>query len=48
LKRIWPEYHKPMAAMHLVSKIDLSAILRAASIESAFKDFLDPIGLTRR
>ncbi len=48
LKRIWAEYRKPMAAMHLTSKIDLRAILRAASAECTFKDFLDQIGLTRQ
>jgi hypothetical protein len=48
LKRVWSEYHKPMAAIHLAVRIDLQAILRAASVESPFKDFLDSIGLTRR
>jgi hypothetical protein len=48
LKRIWTEYDKPMAAMHLAGRIDLQAVLRARSVESAFKEFLDQIGLTRR
>ena len=48
LKRVWSEYHKPMAAMHLACKIDLQAVLRAASVESRFKDFIEQIGLTRQ
>jgi len=45
LKRVWTEYHKPMAAMHLASRIDLSAVRRAASVETALAAFLDQIGL---
>jgi hypothetical protein len=48
LKHIWPEYQKPMAAMHLAGKIDLQAVLRVSSVESAFKEFLDQIGLSRQ
>jgi hypothetical protein len=47
LKRAWPEYHKPMSAMQLAVKIDLCTILRARSVESAFAEFLDLIGLTQ-
>ncbi len=46
LKSLWDEYHKPMPAMHLAGKIDLQAVLRVSSVESAFKEFLDQIGLT--
>jgi hypothetical protein len=45
LKRIWTDYHKPMSAIHLASRIDLQAVLRACSVESSFKQFLDQIGL---
>jgi hypothetical protein len=45
LKAVWTEYQKAMPAMHLASKIDLQAILRASSVESIFKDFLVQIGL---
>jgi hypothetical protein len=48
LNRIWTEYHKPMTAVHLAVRIDLQAVLRAASVECTFKDFLDQIGLTRQ
>jgi hypothetical protein len=48
LKAVWNEYQKPMAAMHLAVRIDLQAVLRAASVESTFKTFLESIGLTRR
>jgi hypothetical protein len=47
LKRIWTEYHKPMAAMHLAGKIDLLSVRRASLAEITFKEFLDQIGLTR-
>jgi hypothetical protein len=47
LKKLWPEYYKGMPAIELAAKIDQNAVLRAASVESTFKDFLDQIGLTR-
>jgi len=47
LKRIWAEYHKPMAAMHLAGRIDLQAVRSASSVEAAFQDFLGRIGLLR-
>jgi hypothetical protein len=48
LKRIWAEYHKPMAAMHLANKIDLEAVRRASSADTALAAFLNQIGLLRR
>jgi hypothetical protein len=48
LKRIWAEYHKPMAAMHLASKIDLEAVRRASSVDAALAAFLHQIGLLRQ
>jgi hypothetical protein len=47
LKRIWAEYHKPMAALHLAGRIDLEALRRASSVEAALAAFLDQIGLPR-
>ena len=47
LKRIWAEYHKPMAAMHLAGKIDLEAVRRASSVGAALAAFLDQIRLLR-
>lgn len=46
LKRIWAEYQKPMAAMHLAGRIDIDALRRACSVEAALAAFLDQIGLT--
>jgi hypothetical protein len=48
LKRIWAEYHKPMAAMQLASKIDLEAVRRAASVDAALAAFLDQFRLFLR
>jgi hypothetical protein len=47
LKRIWAEYHKPMAAMHLAGKIDLKALRRASEVEARLAFLLDRIGLSR-
>lgn len=47
LKRAWPEYRKPMSAMQLATKIDVQAVLRFGSVEPAFAEFLDLIGLTQ-
>jgi hypothetical protein len=45
LTRIWTEYHKPMAAMHLAGKIDLQALRRGCLVEETLAGFLDQIGL---
>jgi len=48
LKSVWPEYQKAMPALQLASRIDLQAVRRAASVERAFADFIDQIGLIPR
>jgi hypothetical protein len=45
LKRIWPEYEKPMSRARLAKKLDLDAIRRAAGVESELHAFLKDIGL---
>jgi len=47
LRRLWPEYAKGMATMHLASKIDLEAVRRASSVEPGLAEFLVRIGLLR-
>jgi hypothetical protein len=37
-----------MPALQLASRIDLQAVQRASSVEEAFADFLDQIGLVPR
>lgn len=45
LKRVWPEYEKPMARAQLAKRIDLDAIWRAAHVEPELHAFLEDIGL---
>lgn len=44
LRRIWPEYKKNIPAVELAARIDLAAVLRAASVLQEFADFLSEIG----
>jgi hypothetical protein len=37
LRRVWPEYEKPMSAMKLASRIDIEALRRAAKVEDALR-----------
>jgi hypothetical protein len=44
LLRVWPEYRKALPASELATRIDLAAILRAASVEEDYRSFLALIG----
>jgi len=45
LKRIWPQYEKPMARTILAERIDHAAVRRAAAVEPDLRAFLEWIGL---
>lgn len=44
LQRAWPEYRKALPARGLASRIDRTAVLRAAEMEAGLRAFLDMIG----
>lgn len=45
LKRVWPEYEKPMARAQLAERITRDAIRQAAGAEPELRTFLEGIGL---
>lgn len=45
LKRVWPEYEKPMARAQLAKRINLDAIRQVAGVEPELNAFLEDIGL---
>ena len=47
LKRIWPEYKKPMVRARLARRINLDAIRQAAGVEPDLHAFMEIIGLLR-
>jgi len=47
LRRVWPDYYKAMSASQLATRIDITAVRRAAVSDLQFAAFLDQIGLPR-
>jgi hypothetical protein len=45
LKKVWPEYLKPMSRANLARRIDKDAVLRAARVETELVSLLRCIGL---
>lgn len=43
LQRRWPDYRKGLPAARLAGRLDEGCILRAASVETVLRDFLDAI-----
>ena len=45
MRRVWPEYEKPMPTNKLLGRIDMNGLERAAAVEFEFKHMLECIGL---
>jgi hypothetical protein len=45
LKKMWPEYNKPMERRDIAAKIDIAALKRAATVEPELRQFLIRLGL---
>ena len=45
LIRRWPEYHKPMPALRLATRIGAPQVLQAANVEESLRAFLQACGI---